>query len=78
SMLKGGDLTGGEDKWSPQISIGTSVLIPEEYVADLAQRLTLYRRLSGLETRAEMDDFAAELTDRFGPVPEEVSHLLDV
>ena len=78
SQLKGGDFSGGEDQWSPQISIGTSVLIPESYVADLAQRLTLYRRLSALETRPEIDDFAAELADRFGPPPEEVVHLLDV
>ena len=78
SKLKGGDFSGSADAWSPQISIGTSILIPETYVADLAQRLTLYRRLSALETRAEIDDFAAELADRFGVLPEEVTHLLDV
>ena len=78
SKLKGGDFSGGADAWSPQISLGTSVLIPESYVADLAQRLTLYRRLSALETRPEIDDFAAELVDRFGELPEEVTHLLDV
>jgi len=77
SKLKGGDFNDG-DTWSPQISIGTSVLIPDTYVADLPLRLTLYRRLSGLETRAEIDDFAAELVDRFGPLPEEVTHLMDV
>ena len=54
------------------------MLIPETYVADLPLRLTLYRRLSNLETRAEIDDFAAELVDRFGPLPEEVTHLMDV
>ena len=54
------------DQWSPQISLGTSVLIPETYVADLQLRLGLYRRLSTLETRAEIDAFAAELVDRFG------------
>ncbi|MBX9925122.1 MAG: transcription-repair coupling factor [Hyphomicrobiaceae bacterium] len=78
SKLKSGDLTGGDDQWSPQISIGTSILIPETYVADLPLRLSLYRRLSSLETRADLDDFASELADRFGPPPEEVTHLLDV
>jgi len=78
SKLKSGDISGDSDQWSPQISIGTSILIPETYVADLPLRLSLYRRLSGLETRADLDDFAAELTDRFGPPPEEVLHLLDV
>ncbi len=78
ATMKGGDMEGAEDTWSPTISLGTSVLIPETYVADLQLRLGLYRRLSTLETRAEIDDFAAELVDRFGELPEEVGHLLDV
>ena len=78
SKLKGGDFSDSGDQWSPQISIGTSVLIPETYVQDLPLRLTLYRRLSNLETRADIDDFAVELVDRFGPLPEEVTHLMDV
>lgn len=78
SAMKGGDLEDADDKWSPEISIGLSVLIPETYVADLQLRLGLYRRLSALETRADIDAFAAELTDRFGKPPQEVEHLLDV
>ncbi|WP_439541749.1 transcription-repair coupling factor [Hyphomicrobium sp.] len=77
AALKGGDLEAA-DQWSPEISIGLSVLIPETYVADLQLRLGLYRRLSALETRAEIDAFAAELVDRFGELPAEVDHLLDV
>jgi transcription-repair coupling factor (superfamily II helicase) len=77
AAMKGGDLE-ADDKWSPEISIGISVLIPETYVADLQLRLGLYRRLSALETRAEIDAFAAELVDRFGELPAEVDHLLDV
>ena len=46
AALKGGDLGEAQDQWSPQISLGTSVLIPESYVADLQLRLGLYRRLS--------------------------------
>lgn len=78
ASMKGGDLEAGADQWSPTISLGTSVLIPESYVADLQLRLGLYRRLSTLETREEIDGFAAELVDRFGQLPEEVEHLLDV
>lgn len=77
AALKGGDLEAA-DQWSPEISIGLSVLIPETYVADLQLRLGLYRRLSALETREEIDAFAAELVDRFGDLPAEVDHLLDV
>jgi len=78
AAMKGGDLGETDDRWSPEISIGLSVLIPETYVADLQLRLGLYRRLSALETRGEIDAFAAELVDRFGEPPEEVRHLLDV
>ena len=78
AALKGGDLGETQEQWSPQISLGTSVLIPESYVADLQLRLGLYRRLSTLEKRADIDGFAAELVDRFGELPEEVEHLLDV
>ena len=78
-QLRGGDLTTQtEDQWSPGIALGTAVLIPESYVADLQLRLGLYRRLSTLDKRADIDTFASELLDRFGPLPEEVTALLDV
>jgi transcription-repair coupling factor (superfamily II helicase) len=54
------------------------VLIPEGYVGDLHVRLGLYRRLSTLDKRSDIDAFAAELVDRFGELPDEVRHLLDV
>jgi transcription-repair coupling factor (superfamily II helicase) len=78
AALKGSDLGESEDQWSPQISLGTAVLIPDSYVADLQLRLGLYRRLSNLVTREDIDNFGAELVDRFGPSPPEVKHLLDV
>jgi len=78
AAMKGGDLGEAQEQWSPQISLGTSVLIPEAYVGDLALRLGLYRRLSLLTERADIDAFAAELADRFGELPQEVKHLLDV
>ena len=64
--------------WSPQITVGTAVMIPEEYVPDLQLRLGLYRRLGELETPEEIDAFGAELIDRFGPLPQEVDHLLKI
>ncbi len=64
--------------WSPQISVGTSVMIPEHYVPDLQLRMGLYRRLADLSTPQEIDGFGAELIDRFGPLPEEVQHLLKI
>jgi transcription-repair coupling factor (superfamily II helicase) len=74
----GGGMEERSEQWSPQINAGSAVLIPESYVSDLQARLGLYRRLSGLTERDEIEGFAAELVDRFGPLPEEVKHLLAV
>jgi transcription-repair coupling factor (superfamily II helicase) len=75
--LRGGGAA-AQDVWSPQINAGASVLIPDSYVADLDVRMALYRRLGRLEEEAEIDGFAAELVDRFGPMPAEVDHLLEI
>lgn len=78
SKLKSGELTeaGDDGDWSPQINLGVPVMIPEAYIPDLDVRLGLYRRLSSLTTKVELEGFAAELIDRFGPLPKEVNTLL--
>jgi transcription-repair coupling factor (superfamily II helicase) len=76
--LKAGIAAPVADRWSPQITIGTPVLIPEDYVADLSVRLALYRRLADIEDEQEIEAFGAELVDRFGKLPDEVEHLLKV
>jgi transcription-repair coupling factor (superfamily II helicase) len=80
SELRAGDrhAVGQERDWTPNISLGLPVLIPETYVADLPVRLGLYRRIGALASDAETEAMAAELTDRFGPLPEEVENLLQV
>jgi transcription-repair coupling factor (superfamily II helicase) len=67
-----------EGHWSPSITIGTPVMIPEPYVPDLTLRMQLYKRLSSLETDSDIDAFGAELIDRFGSLPEEVRQLLSI
>ncbi|MDH4440282.1 MAG: transcription-repair coupling factor [Rhizobium sp.] len=64
--------------WSPQIQVGTSVMIPDDYVPDLHLRLGLYRRLGEITELGDIDGFGAEMIDRFGPMPVEVQHLLKV
>lgn len=72
-----GDRTESEE-WQPSITVGAPVLIPETYVADLGVRLGLYRRIARLGDQVEIEGFAAELIDRFGPVPVEVENLFEI
>ena len=78
--LKAGGLSEIADArgWSPLINTGAAVLIPEAYVPDLNVRLALYRRLSEAERPEDREALAAELIDRFGPLPEEAGALLKV
>ncbi len=79
AKIKAGEMEGlsdADDQWAPSINLGVSVLIPDTYVPDLDVRLGLYRRLSGLHTKVELEGFAAELIDRFGKLPKEVNTLL--
>jgi transcription-repair coupling factor (superfamily II helicase) len=72
----GGGDNGAPDRWTPQINLGLSVLIPDTYVVDLNVRLGLYRRLADIENDAEIESLAAEIIDRFGPLPFELENLL--
>ncbi|MFI5015201.1 MAG: transcription-repair coupling factor [Hyphomicrobiales bacterium] len=76
--LKAGTAEVHEDVWSPTIQVGTPVMIPESYIADLDARLALYRDLSMLATDEDVSAARADLRDRFGPLPPEVDQLLDV
>jgi transcription-repair coupling factor (superfamily II helicase) len=71
---------GGErtEEFSPQISVDAPILIPEHYVPDLDLRMGLYRRLGDLEDKRAIEEFAAELIDRFGDIPGETQNLLKI
>ena len=80
AKMKSGEMEGLSDEgsWSPQINLGVPVLIPATFVPDLDVRLGLYRRLSSLAKKVELESFAAELIDRFGSLPDEVDMLLRI
>ncbi len=81
AKMKAGEMEGlsdADETWAPAINLGVPVLIPENYVPDLDVRLGLYRRLSGLHEKVELEGFAAELIDRFGKLPKEVNTLLNI
>lgn len=73
-----GDEGAADSGWSPQITVGAPVMIPDEYVPDLNLRLSLYRRLGDITDIGDIDGFGAELIDRFGPMPIEVQQLLKI
>jgi len=62
--------------WTPQITLDAAALIPASYIEDLDLRMGLYRRLASLDQAADVEAFAAELIDRFGPLPPETEQLL--
>jgi len=66
------------EEFTPQINVDVPILIPEDYVPDLDLRMGLYRRLGELDDKQGVESFAAELIDRFGPLPSETQNLLKI
>ena len=53
------------------------MLIPDEYVSNIQERLNLYTKLDNLKSAEDLDQFAQSLTDRFGKIPPQVYELFD-
>jgi transcription-repair coupling factor (superfamily II helicase) len=76
---KAGGMTSSRPRdFSPQITVDAPILIPEDYVPDLDLRMGLYRRLNDLDEGQEIEAFAAEMIDRFGPLPDATENLIKV
>jgi transcription-repair coupling factor (superfamily II helicase) len=67
-----------EDELDPVVTVEVAAYLPEAYVSEAGQRLSLYKRLVGLRQPAEIEGMRAELVDRFGPLPTATAQLLDV
>ncbi len=67
-----------EERLEPEINLPVPAFIPEDYVADVHERLELYRRLSSIQDEHDEELQAGEMLDRFGPMPEEVTNLLKI
>jgi transcription-repair coupling factor (superfamily II helicase) len=76
--VKAGDagLERNRSAFSPQITVDAPIMIPEEYVPDLAVRMALYRRLNDASDGGEIEALAAEMIDRFGPLPSATANLI--
>jgi transcription-repair coupling factor (superfamily II helicase) len=75
---KAGGFASRPRDFSPQITVDAPIMIPEDYVPDLDLRMGLYRRLNDLDEQDGIEAFAAELIDRFGPLPEATSNLIKI
>jgi len=75
---KAGGIRNRPTDFSPQITVDAPILIPDDYVPDLDLRMGLYRRLNDLSEAQEVEAFAAEMIDRFGPLPAEAENLVTV
>ncbi len=66
-----------QDDFVNDCSIDTDleILIPDDYVESITERLSLYSRLDNCETEEDLTAFHKEMTDRFGPIPEQVEDL---
>ena len=73
AQMKGEPVTEGLE---PEINLPMSAFIGEDFVADIDQRLSFYRRLARMTDLKEIAALKAELIDRFGPLPEETENLL--
>lgn len=60
-----------------QIDTDLEILIPEEYIENITERLALYRQLDDTETEDDLARFEVGLRDRFGPIPSQVIELID-
>ena len=76
--LKGNKNLNDSELLEPKIDIPLSAYIPDFYVADQKQKLTIYRKIGQIKTFEEIDDLKVELKDRFGKMPEETYNLFDV
>ena len=63
---------------SPQITVDAPIMIPDDYVPDLAVRMALYRRLNDADSQDEVEALSAEMIDRFGPLPDPTANLVQL
>ena len=67
-----------EEELLPEIQLGVSAFIPEEYVQDVYQRLVLYKRISLAENHEDIHQIKSELEDCYGALPLPADNLLQV
>ena len=72
--LKGEDR---QERTTTQLNLGISLRVDESYIPEENQRLRIYKKIAGAQDESTLADVRAELEDRYGPLPESVTHLLE-
>jgi len=67
-----------DEVWSPLLNIGVPVQLPSEYIGDVTLKLSIYKQLTNIADEDALEEFALGLIDRFGSLPEEAVHMIDV
>ncbi len=67
-----------EEVVDPALDLKVSAFIPDSYIAETSERLSIYKRLSGARSSDELDVIRGELRDRYGPPPLEAGRLIEV
>ncbi len=67
-----------QEEISPEINTDLPIFIPGRYIEESDVRLDIYKRLSTIKDKAELEEIAHEIEDRFGPPPKEVANLLAI
>lgn len=60
-----------------QVDTDVEMLIPDEYIVNIQERLNIYSRLDALRNEDELLQFITDIRDRFGPIPTQVDELFD-
>ena len=61
-----------------QIDTDLQILIPDNYVANVNERLSLYKEINNTENEKDINNFSVKIKDRFGKIPEEVENLFNI
>lgn len=66
------------EDFNTTIDLDVDAYIPPSYIVNEVQKLDIYKRIAGIENRAESEDMREELMDRFGEIPKSVDNLLRI
>jgi transcription-repair coupling factor (superfamily II helicase) len=71
-----GDVLAAAPDIDPELSFDVEAYLPDDYIADVGVRLSLYKRLAQAQTDDDVTELAAEMEDRFGPPPATAAHFV--